>query len=258
MASKYFTVAVKPTVTASLQHTAAFGSGEVLFDWTSFQVPRGANKLVSATAMVRAKGDATPTANPFGLQLLFSSTNTVSLGTINSAVANRPSDDFLGFVEFAVASYTAASVVSTALACLPHGDDATNFAPLILEGNIGTGDNVGYDTIYIGGVTQGAFDWSGSLNAIAEDGAAEAASTQAITMDGTGMDVREHFIAGDVLHIGTSVGSPAADSVIGTVESVSDATTGPINLTAVSETALVDGDILYNIHPVKLVLQFER
>ena len=256
MASKYFTVAVKPTVTASLQHTAAFGSGEVLFDWTSFQVPRGANKLVSATAMVRAKGDATPTANPFGLQLLFSSTNTVSLGTINSAPDHRPSDDFLGFVEFAAASYTAASMQSTAVAVVAKGDDVTNFAPLILEGNIGTGDNVGYDTIYVGGVTQGAFDWSSSLNAIAEDTDAEHADSKVITMDGISMDVRAHFIAGDVVHIGTSVGTPAADSLIGTVASADSAT--QITLNDVSPTALVDGDILYNIHPVKLLLQFER
>ena len=75
-------------------------------------------------------------------------------------------------------------------------------------------------------------------------------------MDGTSMDVREHFAAGDIVHIGTTVGTPAADSLIGTIASA-DSTT-QITLEAVSPTALVDGDILYNINPIKVILSFER
>ena len=70
------------------------------------------------------------------------------------------------------------------------------------------------------------------------------------------MDVREHFIAGDILHIGTSVGTPAADSLIGTVASADSAT--QLTLTSTSATDLVDGDILYNLHPITLVLGFEK
>ena len=70
------------------------------------------------------------------------------------------------------------------------------------------------------------------------------------------MDVQEHFIDGDIVHIGTTVGPPAADSLIGTIASA-DSTT-QITLDAVSPTALVDGDILYNIHPIKLILHFEK
>ena len=126
---------------------------------------------------------------------------------------------------------------------------------LILAPDPTTGINVGYDKLYVGAVASDSFDFT-SINAIAEAGAAEAASTQVITMDGTGMDVREHFMDGDIVHIGTSVGSPAADSLIGTVASADSAT--QITLDAVSATALVDGDILYNIHPIRLVLSFER
>ena len=70
------------------------------------------------------------------------------------------------------------------------------------------------------------------------------------------MDVREHFAAGDIVHIGTSVGTPAADSLIGTIATADSAT--QVTLNAVSPTALVDGDILYNINPVKIILGFEK
>ena len=49
MKSKYFTVEVKPTIAASKQALAAFADGDLLFDWTSFQIPRGPAKLVNAT-----------------------------------------------------------------------------------------------------------------------------------------------------------------------------------------------------------------
>ena len=75
-------------------------------------------------------------------------------------------------------------------------------------------------------------------------------------MDGSSMDVRKHFIAGDVVHIGTSTGTPAADSLIGTIASADSAT--QITLDAVSPTLLVDGDILYNINPIRIILFFEQ
>ena len=255
MASKYFTVEVKPTIAASLQNAAQFANGDVLFDWTSFQVPRGANKLVNVTALVRPKGDAGPTGNPYPFQLVFSKSNTQSLGTVNGGTANRPSNDILGMVEFKAVDYMSAAVDSTQIADLSHGG-ANPVGPLVLQGDITTGDNVGYDTLHLGAVCQATSMDFISINAIAEDTDAEHANSKVITMDGTGMDVREHFIAGDILHIGTSEGTPAADSLIGTVESA-DSTT-QITLEAVSPTALVDGDLLYNIHPIKLILQFER
>ena len=45
--------------------------------------------------LVRPKGDAGPTVNTFSVEVLFSKTNTVSLGTVNAAVDHRPSNDLL-------------------------------------------------------------------------------------------------------------------------------------------------------------------
>ena len=251
----YFTVEVKPTIAASIQHAAKFSAGLVMWDWLAVQVPKGSSKLVGASLLTRPKGDAGPTANNFPMDLIFSKTNTVSLGTAGAALNNRPTNDLLGLIEFAAGNFGASSMPSTNIATTGWGS-SVGAPPIVITPDPTTGDNVGYDTIYVAGVSRHA-DWDFiSLNANTEDLAAEHADSKVITMDGTGMDVREHFVAGDVIHIGTSVGSPAADSVIGTVASADSAT--QITLEAVSQTALVDGDIFYNIHPIRAILYFEK
>tara|TARA_R110000737_G_scaffold78035_1_gene109302 strand:- start:324 stop:1088 length:765 start_codon:yes stop_codon:yes gene_type:complete len=252
---KYFSVTKKMPIIASLQHVA-FGAGDVLVDWQPIQIPKGSACLRSLTMLVRPKGDATPTDNNFGCDIVFSTTNTQSLGTVNSQVDHRPFPDAIGLIEITTGHYGINVFNSTAIATTNNnGDNEAAGIPIVLTGDPTTGDNVGYDTIYVGIVANGNFDFT-SLNAIAEAGSAGAASTQVITMDGSGMDVREHFAAGDVVHIGTSVGTPAADSLIGTVASADSAT--QITLTDTSATDLVDGDTLYNLHPITLILGFEK
>jgi|TARA_R110000744_G_scaffold3551_1_gene13414 hypothetical protein len=254
MASKYFTVEAKPTIPASLQQAAAFGQHEVLFDWTAFQVPRGANKLVNVTALVRPKGDAGPTGNKKAFELIFSKSNTQSLGAINGGSIKRPSNDFLGNVEFAASHYHSQVLTSTMVASLSRGSDAGIVAgPLVLQGDITSGDNVGFDTLYVGAMTTAAssFDFT-SINTIQTTEAASAT----IHCDGSSMDLREHFLPGDILHTATTVGAADADSLIGTVLSVDSDTN--ITLTDTAAVTHVDGTIIMNIHPIRLILQFER
>ena len=268
----YFTVEVKPTIAASKQHAAAFTAGDVLFDWTSFEIPRGGANLIGVTALVRPKGDADPTPNNFPMSLIFGRdgtdlhadlSSTSSIGNSNDVafLTGKLTNAILGSVEVDTADYVGPNT-AVGTSCLSVATTSP-VGGVVLDSKYNTATytnktvktNVGYDKYYIAGVANGAFNFQ-SINAIAEAGAAEAASTQVITMDGTSMDVQEHFIDGDVVHIGTSVGSPAADSLIGTIASA-DSTT-QITLDAVSPTALVDGDILYNINPIRLILHFEQ
>tara|TARA_R100001377_G_C3155271_1_gene97773 strand:- start:38 stop:811 length:774 start_codon:yes stop_codon:yes gene_type:complete len=255
----YFNVTVKPTIAASKQHIGAFGAQDVLFDWVAFDIPRGGARCIGATLLVRPKGDETPSKNDFGVWFVVSSSDDASLGTVNSGNANRPSNDYIGILEIGDEHSYINKLNSTNIGTTGRATNNENQHPSFVvarnEGDDGNGANVGYDRFYLGGLANGAFNFE-SINAIAEAGAADAASTQVITMDGSNMDVREHFIAGDVLHIGTSAGTPAADSLIGTVASADSAT--QITLQAVSPTALVDGDILYNINPIRVILHFER
>ena len=253
MASKYFTVEVSPVVAASKQHAGSFGAGALIADWVAFQVPRGSNMLRSATLLVRPKGDADPTVNnhPFGI--IFSKTNTVSLGTVRISIQNRPSNDILGIIEFDSGNFSTGTLQSTAVATV-GGDSANACPPLILEGNITTGDNVGFDTIYVGIYSQNADNTFGgpSLNTIAEASFAEGTQTVITFDDGSAggtMDVREHFAVGDVLHA-------QDDAVLGTVASADSAT--QITLTAANTEAIAENDVIYNINPIKLVLGFER
>ncbi len=253
--AKYFTVDVKPTIAASKQHVAAFTAGDVLFDWTEVQVPKGTSRVIGAALLARPKGNAAVTSNAFGCFLVFSKTDTQTLGVLNSTPATVPSNDLLGHLEIEdTTSYVHANMKSTNVAMAGRASNTSTQANVLITPSQ-TGDNVGYDKFYVGGIANGAFDFI-SINAIAEDTAAEAAGSQVITMDGSSMDVRKHFIAGDVVHIGTTVGAPAADSLIGTIASADSAT--QITLDAVSPTLLVDGDILYNINPIRIILFFEQ
>ncbi len=252
---KYFSVTKKIEVAPFAQHTAKFQTGNVIADWQPVQIPKGACCLRSVTMLVRPKGDAGPTRNAFAMDIYFSKTNTVSLGTPNSDANHVPHPDIIGLIEIAAGNYGTSSINSTSIASsTSNGDDESANPPLILQG--ASSIDVGYDTIYVAMASRHADVDFISINAIAEAGAADAASTQVITMDGTGMDVREHFAIGDTVAIGTSVGTPAANSELGVIQSVDSAT--QLTLTAPSTTELVDGDILYNIHPITLILGFER
>ena len=249
MINKYLSVTKKMPIIASLQHTAAFGSGDVLVDWQPIQIPKGSSCLRSLTMLVRPKGDATPTDNDFAAQIIFSTTNTQSLGTVNGAVLHRPFPDTIGLVEIESGMYCRNVFNSKVVAPTSGGNGDTESAspPLILTGDPLTGDNVGFDTIYVGIVANGAFDFR-SINAVNE-GNFDAGAQTVITMDGSGMDVREHFAAGDTLHA-------QDDAVLGTLSTADSAT--QLTLTAANTDAIAEDDIIYNLHPITLVLGLEK
>ena len=251
MKDRYFSVEVKPTIPASKQNSAAFAAGDVLFDWVEFEIPKGTSRLIGATMITRPKGNNTPTGNKFGSFLVFSKTNTISYGIVNSAPTKTPSNDYLGFLELEDdTSFTLGA--GTHMGMAGRASNTSSQANLLLTGSQ-TGSSVGYDKLYMAAQANGAFDFT-SVIAIAEDTSADAAASQVITTDGS-VNESEVLAVGDVLHIGTSVGTPAADSLIGTVAAVAD---NLVTLEAVSPTDLVDGDILYNIHPIRVILHFEK
>ena len=270
MHGKYYSTKVRPILAASSQHAAAYTAKDVLFGWTAVQIPRGSARLISATAIVRGKGDANGTANPFAMDLWFADDDRNALAAsnavVNAANAGIPTRDLLGSVGLSVPGYrefgdnNMANVVTSG-PTIDDGDttvNKNNIDNLVITPKMSLDVNAnptvtGYSTFYLAGIAQGAFDWR-SITAIAEDTAKGVDAALAITTDGTSTDNTEQFAIGDVLHIGTTVGAPAADSLIGTVAAVA---TNLVTLEANSPTALVDGDILYNIHPVEVILAFE-
>ena len=267
MQGKYYSTKIRPTIAASSQHAEAYIPKDVLFGWTAVQIPKGSARLISATAIVRGKGDANGTANPFAMDLWFADDDRNALAAsnavTNAANAGIPTRDLIGGIELAVNGYrefgdnNMVQVVTSGPTIKADSLNKNNVDNLVITPKMTLDVNrapadVGYSTFYMAGIAQGAFDFQ-NVCAIAEAGAAEAASTKIITTDGSVLET-EQFAIGDVLHIGTTVGTPAADSPIGTVAAVAE---NLVTLEAVSQTALVDGDILYNINPVEIVLAFE-
>ena len=241
--SKYFTVEIKPTITASKQHLGVFTAGDVLFDWTEFEVPKGSARLVGATILVRPKGDAAPTANNKVMNLVISKSNTQTLGVINTAATNRPSNDFIGNIAFAATDFTNAQMASTAVASSP----TTISAPIVLTANQDATSTQGYDKFYIGGLSGAQFFTT--LHRINDADIDSASPGTILVIDGTSMNALEHFLPGDVLHAHD-------DAVIGTAAVVAN---GTITLTeAIATGVLADDDFVYNIHPIRIILQFEQ
>ena len=60
----FFTIEVIPTLPADRQaaNSSVFSAGDVLFNWTSFQIPRGAARLLGATVVFRGKNGGAQTA----------------------------------------------------------------------------------------------------------------------------------------------------------------------------------------------------
>jgi len=248
----YFTVDLKPDFTASLLQSGT-ANGKVLFDWTPIQVPKGTVCLRSVVALIRPKGDATPTNNDFPFDLYFSTTNTTSLGVYAGDLTHNPHNDYIGAVGFLASNYGSSghnNGTVVAVAGGRAGDGSEDFGVPIIMTPIESA-SAGFDTIYVAGFSQDAFNFV-TINTIETT---EAASTT-IHCDGSSMDLRHHFLPGDVLHTATTVGAADADTLIGTVLTV-DSTTN-ITLTDTAAVTHVDGTLIMNINPIRIRLGFEQ
>jgi len=248
----YYTVKVKPTILPSIQHEEAFASGEVLFDWTAFEIPKGSGKLVSATAIIKPKGDADPTQNDFPFTLLFAPNDDISLGTAGAATDRRPNPNISGMIEFPATSFGPGSMRST---CIASTSNSTvgGHAPVVIAPDVTESATQGYHKVYVGAVCAGNFTFE-SINVI-NDADINSTEVTDVVMAGSGMDVRKHFAVGDVLHA-------QDDVLLGTVKSIAAATTGPITLTSATSgegdaTTVANGDTIYDINPITLVFGFE-
>jgi len=255
--AKYFNVTVVPDIPASRQHVGAFTAQDLLFNWTAFDIPKGGAKCIGATMLVRPDGNANPDKNDFGVFFIVSSSNDTALGgtsEINSAPFNIPSNDFIGIMEIGDEHSYINLMKSTNVATTGRATNNENQHPSFVvardPGSDGNGANVGYDRFYLGGFANGAFKWGATLNRINDADIDTSSPGTTLVTDGSGMDVREHFIAGDVLHAHD-------DAVIGTVASADSAT--QITLTeSIATGVLEDDDYIYNLNPMRIILHFEK
>jgi hypothetical protein len=152
----------------------------------------------------------------------------------------------MGVMEFASGNFGPATGKGTVVAQSSGASGSGSFTPIIFSQENAVHRSASEDTFYIAGFSNGSLDFQ-SINAVNESNFGAGTQT-VITMDGSSMDVREHFIAGDILHAND-------DAVLGTVASVGET---EITLTAANTDAIAEDDIIYNIHPVRVLLHFEK
>ena len=275
MAGKYFNVTVKPEIAASLQHAAAFGTGDLVFDWTAFDVPRGANKLTGVTALIRKENGTS--ANEFGFFLLYAKSINgsapSSLGTINATCDGVGYyNNVIGKSVFLVGDYTGNQVDNMHVAGLNARAGGSDMPNTILQGETESGANVGYDRLYVACISEGA-GWDFGT-AVALDAGVDVSGEDGTIDDLDGTACNISFAPGDVLHaqddiIVGEVASVTADAITfkfngektasGTSYSVPTSLANwRIQNGAGAAGDLANNDELYNINPITLILSFEK
>ena len=261
MINKYFAVEVKPTITASHQNgnTATYSDNDVLFDWTSFQVPKGASKLTSVTLVMRGKDGGKQ--EEIDLDLLFAKTVNgtapVTLGDPNSTASGLPvlANHVIGMIHIdSAGDYGTEALDNFSIASTGSGASTSLIPNMVLQGESDSGDNVGFDTLYVAGLC-GAANLSFGTTVLVR-GAITANNTTTIPTDkGSDDDPNAEliFAPGDVIHTAT-------DDVVGTISSISafDTNHQDIILTANNVDAIADNEELFNINPIRIILSFEK
>ena len=159
----YFTKTVNceiPGVAAG-QH-AAFAAGDVLFDWQSFEIPKGGAKLVGVTALIRGKGDADATPNVFPFSLLFGRTGTALAGGVNglafpgTASVFGITKDIYGSIEVEAADFMGTAIANQCLAIATTGGNKASSIVLGPDDNTPVKDTTGFNKFYVAGIAQEA------------------------------------------------------------------------------------------------------
>jgi|TARA_R110001583_G_scaffold6612_8_gene33494 hypothetical protein len=258
MTGKYYSVNV-PIVEKG-NGEAAYADADLLFDWVSFQIPRGAAKLTTISLVMLGTNGAD--GNNHDIELFFAKSINgeapPSLGTVNGATtqarATKARRHMIGFKLIDTSSMKddedllAYNVLSTS-------KDASEMNGIILQGDSvpyrNTTDNnstvfeAGTQTIFLAGIAKGALDF-GTAVAL-NQGGGQAATTAQTQLTTSGTDPRNVFMKGDVVQ--------AQDGAqIGTVVSADSATTLTVDGVA---AALANSDTINFKNPIEFIFGFE-
>ena len=246
---KYFTVEVLCPISASKQALGAFADGDLLFDWTAFEIPKGANRLVNAYAISRG---ADGVANSFAMAIHFAKTlngvKPATLGTLHSAPQHGEYfNHCLGHLvseELDALSGTASGGVIPSINHHGFLNNRQKFHEFVLQGEPDSGDNVGYDRLYVAGINvDGDPTFASTIQVSTET------STSSPTVVVKTTQAPKLFAVGDVVY-------DEDDQLIGTIKTVDSNTQITLEEDCANVSA-VNKD-LYVFNPIKLVLSFER
>ena len=269
MKSNYFnSAAISPKVTASGMN-AAFANGDVLFDWASFEIPRGSAKILGATITIRRNKVA---AIGGGVDLVFARDTSPTATPATLGVTNAPPSNFAR--KDIIATLPVNGINGHVGGTTVTYQGTANFLPAVLDPLPNTGVNVGYDKYWVGGIAAGPVDLRG-LVAIGPSAGVDISGSNGTFGTIDGADPTTVFAPGDVLHAQDDiiVGEIASLDTNNIVFKFSGETSAAVdgNYTVPADIAafriqngattagdLLENDLLYNINPIRIILHFEK
>ena len=259
---------IVPKVPAATQN-AVYADGDILFDWTVFDIPRGGARLIGASIQIRHNKIATGVG---GIDLVFANgkANNVAPTTIGGGnsvlgIDKFAETDIIGFMPGSNSDMTGGGTTATAVVHTTIKGD--NHSIVLSNPNKSTGESEGYDRYYVAGLANAGVDLR-SLVAFDADLAATSQNGTFTNLDGTAPNTV--FAAGDVLHCqdGVIIGEVASVTTNNIVVKFdgsastnhSGTFTVPADLAAQKALSadIVDDDLVYNIFPIRVILHFEN
>jgi len=228
MANNFFTTTTEPVITSG---ATAFGADDAMFDWTPIQIPKGSCALASISGYIMGKnGDDQATGGI--IDLFFArSINGVApptIGTINSAISKANAVAFrrhlIGYMSLDMDERTDSTDPLASYNAFGLAFNSTinnSYNPIIMDAEALSGDT-GFQTIYVAGAAQAAFDFGTGVLCAGEN----AADNLAIVIDngsGAASIALDTFAIGDevVLADDTRIGTiTALTNVLMTVDTV--------------------------------------
>ena len=256
MNGRYHLATIKPEI--DKVGNVAFTADDVLFDWTKFEIPRGGcairslNLIMPGTNAVAANGAlqmdlyfatsvsgvAPPTLGDTNTAMnVISATAAKPYIIAYHAVLGSEKEDSLdGMVGFNVLGKGAVTSATT------QGDTALT----ILEGDPNyTGATAGYQTIWVAGVAQGAFDFGTGCDVAG----AHSAGDLTIVIDN--VDADDVFAIGDTIIAFDADGS--GETTIGDVTAVA----ADLITVDAAPNIIADDDEICNLNPIVIKLGLE-
>lgn len=240
----YFTVTVKPYISPTHQNLGAFADNDLFFNWTEFDIPKGANKLIGAVALIRGTdGVSQSAAFNFYIAKTVSGAEPGGLGQPHATANGGQYQNNIigGFLIEEADLLTGLDIMTVGMGRFSRG----NFVPQVLEGEPDSGTNVGYDKLY--------------LASTIVDGTPNFAST--VQIDGTQLPPQTtltvkttsaliNFDAGDVLQLEDK-------DEVGTIQRVTNSTELLLDKNGLL-SPMTNNLKVYNTQPMTIILSFER